>query len=70
MEIWDDAEILLPRIYNFKPLVTEVVDQFFFFSHEEGRIVDPPPGIKPRPPAVEALSLNHWTAMKVLIYVF
>ena len=32
----------------------------------EYRILVPQPGIKPAPHAVEAQSLNHWTAREVL----
>ena len=38
----------------------------FFQSHREAcRILVPPPGIEPVSPAVEAWSLNHWTAVEV-----
>ena len=48
---------------------------FFFFlaaplQHAGFRISVPPPGIKPMPPAVEARSLNHWTAGKSLSLFF
>ena len=33
-------------------------------------LLDPPPRIKPSPPAVETQSLNHWTASEVLSPVF
>ena len=39
---------------------------FFFFCQEACRILVPPPGLKPVPPAVEAQNLNHWTAREVL----
>ena len=35
---------------------------FFFFGQADCGILVPPPGIKPMPPAVDALSPNHWTA--------
>ena len=38
---------------------------FFFFGHMACRILVPRPGIKPLPPALEAQSLNHWTAREV-----
>ena len=34
------------------------------------RILVPQPGIEPVPPAVEARSLNHWTAREVPIGLF
>ena len=34
--------------------------------HLTFRILVPLPGIKPRPTAVKALSLNHWTAKEFL----
>ena len=37
--------------------------------HMAGEILVPPSGIKPVPTAVEAQSLNHWTAGEVL-YTF
>ena len=44
----------------------KVTDSFFFFLFWSCgvacRILVPPPGIKPMPPAVEAWSSNHWTA--------
>ena len=33
-------------------------------------ILVPQPGIEPAPPAVEAQSLNHWTAREVPIHFF
>ena len=38
---------------------------FFFFLTASGMLV-PQPWIKPEIPAVEAQSLNHWTAWQVL----
>ena len=48
---------------------------FFFFSlfwphHVACRILVSRPGIEPTPPAVEALSLNRWTAKGVPILAF
>ena len=38
----------------------------FFWAHHSARgILVPQPGIEPAPPAVEARSLNHWTAREV-----
>ena len=41
---------------------------FFFFGHEVCRILVSQPGIKPSPPALKTLSLNHWTAREVPLY--
>ena len=42
---------------------------FFFFltfgCRAAGRILVSQPGIKPAPPALEAMSLNHWTDKEV-----
>ena len=39
---------------------------FFFWWHSVAcRILVPQPGIEPSPPAVEAQSLNYWTAREV-----
>ena len=39
---------------------------YFFWTHSMARgILVPLPGIEPAPPAVEAQSLNHWTAREV-----
>ena len=41
-------------------------ESFFFQScHTACGILVPRPGIKPMPPAVDAWSLNHWTAREV-----
>ena len=43
---------------------------FFFYFWPCGttyRILVPCPGIEPMPPAVESLSLNHWTTREVLL---
>ena len=50
----------------------DIIFQFFFFFFLNNilaacRILDPQPGIEPAPPALEAWSLNHWTAMEVPI---
>ena len=39
---------------------------FFQLRHRACGILVPQPGIEPAPPAVEAQSLNHWTAREVL----
>ena len=38
---------------------------FWSFGPEACGILAPGPGIEPSPPAVEAQSLNHWTAREV-----
>ena len=38
-----------------------------WFHHEACRNLIPWPGIEPIPPALEAKSLNHWTAREVLV---
>ena len=37
--------------------------------HVARGILIPPPGIEPVPPALEAQSLNHWTAREVPDYL-
>ena len=37
----------------------------FLFCHVAYRILVPRPGVEPMPPALEARSLNHWTAREV-----
>ena len=39
---------------------------WFWLYHTACRILVPQPGIEPLPLAVEAQSLNHWTAREVL----
>ena len=39
---------------------------FFFFWPRACGILDPQPGIKPTPAALELKILNHWSARKVL----
>ena len=41
---------------------------FFFLAMPCSGILVPRPGIKPTPPALEAWSLNHWTAREAPIY--
>ena len=38
---------------------------FFWPHHAPCGISVPGPGIEPEPPALEALSLNHWTTREV-----
>ena len=49
-------------------------ETFFFLifwpRHAACGILVPQPGIKPTPPALEAQSLNHWTAREVLEILF
>ena len=46
-------------------IVVVVVVVVFWPCHEACRVLVPQPGIEPMPPAVEAWSLNHWTAREV-----
>ena len=49
------------------------LDDFFFFwprRHAACGILVPRPGIEPAPPALEAQSLNHWTAREVPRWLF
>ena len=52
-----------------KPILKTNVPNVFFGGggghHVAYSILFPQPGIEPTPPAVEALSLNHWTAREV-----
>ena len=43
-------------------LIRHVHFLFFWPCHLECGILAPQPGIEPVPPALEARSLNHWTA--------
>ena len=44
---------------------------FFFWPHHAARgILVPQPGTEPTPLALEAWSLNHWTAAEVLYLFF
>ena len=44
---------------------------FFWPCHAACGILLPQPGVEPVPPAVEAQSLNHWTAREVQkLYIF
>ena len=51
----------------FKSETPKTAKGFFFFCPLGSAfgILDPQPGIKPVAPAVEAQSLNHWTAREV-----
>ena len=63
----------LPQVVVFSPLTGKYwvthyqarVVFFFWLHHAACGILVPPPGIEPVPPAVEAWSLNHWTAREV-----
>ena len=41
------------------------IEFFSFFGHTTLHAELPPPGVKPAPPAVEWLSLNHWITREV-----
>ena len=43
---------------------------FIYFGHMACGILVPQPGIKPASRALEAQSLNHWTAGEVPIFIF
>ena len=44
---------------------------FYFWLHRAAcRILDPPPGTKPMPTAVEVHSLNHWTTKEAPAMIF
>ena len=43
---------------------------FFFFSGTANGILVPQLGMESMPPAVEAWSLNHWTAREVPLFPF
>ena len=53
-------------------MVREADLSFFFFFFwlccVACRILAPRPGLEPTPPALEARSLNHWTAREVQVY--
>ena len=38
---------------------------FFFFFLASCGVLDPQPGIEPKPPALEAQNLSHWTTREV-----
>ena len=58
-------EIQNPRSHP-SPAESEAAFFFFFWPRRAAcGILVPQPGIKPAPPAVEAQSLNHWTAREV-----
>ena len=64
-----------PQISHVLRILWEVSDRpcfFFFFlaALSSMRILVPRPGIQPAPPAVEARSLNHWTAREVPFFFF
>ena len=43
--------------------------RYYFFGRAACGILVPRPGIRPRPPAVEVPSLNHWTAREFPTYL-
>ena len=60
--------------YSLKDMHTKAVMISFFylfiFGHTACGILVPQPGIEPGPPALEAWSLNHWTAREVPHFCF
>ena len=60
------ASLGWPRVTHISLPKMSPMDTFnFFFGCAACWILVPRPGIKPTPPAVEARSLNHWTAREV-----
>ena len=55
---------------DFKILVHGDFVFWFWSQHEACGILVLQPGIEPTPPALEALSLDHWTSREVLTVVF
>ena len=53
---YSETVFLLYKLFSFS---------FFWLCHAACGILVPLPGIEPAPPAVEAWSLNHWTAREV-----
>ena len=52
---------------SFYPFLYPISPLFLFLALPHAcRILVPQPGIEPKPPAVEAQSLNHWTSREVL----
>ena len=66
--IWCQSQ-KLGIIQRFFPVLTRceyIIHKFFFLATPQSmQILVPQPGIEPMPPAVEAWSLNHWTAREV-----
>ena len=57
---------LSKRFGFFCDILWKILNEFLFFGHSVARgNLLPEPGIKSMPPAVEAQSLNHWTAREV-----
>ena len=52
--------------FLFFLMVQEILFSYWVSSPRACGILDPGPGIKPVPPAVEAQSPNHWTTREVL----
>ena len=47
--------------YNLMPRIFHFTAYLFIYGHKACGILVPWPGIKPRPPALKVLNLNHWT---------
>ena len=55
--VWEDSGIMFQSREGF--------EKTLLFLAVAGGIFVPQPGIGPMPPAVEVLSLNHWTVREV-----
>jgi len=56
--VWEDSGVMFQSREGF--------EKTLLFLAAAGGMFVPQPGIKPMPPAVEVLSLNHWAAREVL----
>ena len=53
--------------FGFQFLCYAFIYLFYFLGQAACVILVPRPGLEPMPPAVEAWSLNYWTAREVLV---
>ena len=51
-------------------MVKKIYFAFFWLCHEACGTLVPPPRTEPRPTAVKALRLNHWTTKEFLLFFF
>ena len=74
MELLDHMVILCFTFFFLFDLLKKLFLFFYvfylFFGHAAFGILVPRPGIEPVPPALEAWSLNHWTAREVPVLLF